>query len=65
MNALSMFGLLFAGALMAIAFIGLGVAISVKFGNISYERYQQGITDGWRAREARAKMNDVARTMKK
>lgn len=62
MSAWTVVGLLLAGALIAIVFVGLGVIVAIHFGDVAYKRYQQGITDGWKAHGVRNEMNAMKRT---
>lgn len=57
-------GLLLAGALIALVLVAVGVIVANYFADIAYKRYQQGINDGWRAREVRGEIKKSAERKK-
>lgn len=56
-SAWAVLGLLLAGALIALVLVAVGVIVANYFADIAYKRYQQGINDGWRAREVRRRID--------
>ena len=53
MSAWTVLLLLMAGALISLALVAVGVMVAGHFEREAYKRYQQGLNDGWRARDLR------------
>lgn len=64
MTFLSFIMAFIAGAVIALSFVFLGFRIANRFEEMAYKRYQQGITDGWKARGVRNDLNAASRRVR-